>query len=188
MTEIQTLQDITHALDQAGIPYMITGSFASTHYSTPRTTQDIDMVIAPTPATLNTLIQLLPSSDFYSALNDAMEAFRHESMFNVVDMRTGWKIDFIMLKSRPYSREAFQRRKQATIQGVFLFVSTPEDVIISKLEWAKLGESQRQIRDVAQVLKFQSDALDRAYLERWIKELDLTQQWAAAKQESGFQK
>lgn len=184
MSEIQTLEEIIHLLEEVGIPYMVTGSLASTHYSRPRTTQDIDIVIAGTPANLKILVQNLPSAEFYAALNDAIEAFRHESMFNVVDMRTGWKVDFIMLKSSPYNREAFQRRKRAVIQGVSMFVSSPEDVIISKLEWAKLGDSQRQIRDAAEVLHFQSDDLDRAYIERWIKERNLQSQWNAACSES----
>ena len=184
MTDIQSLRDIIQALDHAKIPYMLTGSLASTYYSAPRMTQDIDLVIAPASAQLKILIQFLPEDDYYADLNLAMEAWRHQSMFNVLNMRTGWKIDLIMRKPGAYSQEAFQRRKQATVEGVSLFVATVEDVIISKLEWAKLGESSRQIRDVANVLNFQSDGLDRAYLERWINELGLVTQWNAARGES----
>lgn len=68
--------------------------------------KDIDIVIAGTPANLKILVQNLPSAEFYAAVNDAMEAFRHESIFNVVDMRTGWKVDFIMLKSSPEASKA----------------------------------------------------------------------------------
>ena len=187
MTDIQSLKDIIQALDQAEIPYMLTGSLASTYYSAPRTTQDIDLVIAPASAQLKILIQLLPSDDYYADLNLAMEAWRHQSVFNVVNMRTGWKIDLIMRKSGAYGHEAFQRRKQATIEGVSLFIATAEDVMISKLDWAKLGESSRQIRDVANILKFQADSLDRAYLDRWISELDLLSQWRDAWEMSGLE-
>ena len=102
MSDLQTLEEIIHLLEEVGIPYMVTGSLASTHYSMPRTTQDIDVVIAGHSRKPQILVENLPSAEFYAALNDAIEAFHHESMFNVVDMRTGWKVDFIMLKSSPY--------------------------------------------------------------------------------------
>jgi hypothetical protein len=50
--------------------------------------------------------------------------------------------------------------------------------VIAKLEWAKLGGSERQLRDVVGVLMVQGAALDRAYIERWVTELDLSDQWS----------
>jgi len=184
MTANQALGRIIQQLDHAGIPYMLTGSLASSLYGVPRSTLDIDIVIAPTLIQLKTLVQVLPQSDYYADLSMAMESLKHESMFNVIDQQTGWKIDFIMCKSRPYSQIAFERRQSGMIDAVSLLAATPEDVIISKLEWAKMGESSRQIRDVAGILKLRSDSLDRAYLERWIKDLDLQSQWDAACRES----
>ena len=180
MSVDQALGRIVRQLDHAGIPYMLTGSLASSLYGPPRSTMDIDIVIAPTPIQLKTLVQALPQSDYYADLNMAMESLKQESMFNVIDQQTGWKIDFIIRKSRPYSQVAFERRRSEVIDTVPVIAATPEDVIISKLEWAKLGESSRQIRDVAGILKLQSASLNRSYLERWIKELDLQSQWDAA--------
>jgi hypothetical protein len=172
---------ITAALDQAGIPYMLTGSFASAHYGVPRSTQDIDLVIEPTAAQLRNFVQSLSSDEYYADLDTALEAQRHESLFNIIDLRTGWKIDLIFRRSRPFSQHEFGRRQLVDLQGPRLFVASAEDVIIAKLEWAKLARSQRQIEDVAAVLRLRWEALDRSYLERWISELGLHEQWSIAR-------
>ena len=101
-------------------------------------------------------------------------------MFNVVDATTGWKADLIVRKSRPFSRTEFARRRPVEVEGVRLWVATVEDIIIAKLEWAKLGGSARQLEDVAALLRVRPDELDRGYLDKWITELDLGAQWHAA--------
>jgi hypothetical protein len=181
MSAPEVLQRISTALDHAGIAYMLTGSFASAHYGSPRSTQDIDLVIAATVEQLTSLVQNLPSDEYYVDLDAALEARRRESLFNILDMATGWKIDLIFRKSRRFSQEEFARRQQINLQGLRLFVASAEDVIVAKLEWAKLAKSQRQIDDVATILGLRWDVLDRSYLEGWISELDLKAQWVVAR-------
>ncbi len=181
MSAPEVLQRISAALDHAGIAYMLTGSFASAHYGSPRSTQDIDLVIAATVEQLTSLVQSLPSDEYYVDLDAALEARRRESLFNIIDMATGWKIDLIFRKSRRFSQEEFARRQQINLQGLRLFVASAEDVIVAKLEWAKLAKSQRQIDDVATILGLRWDVLDRSYLEGWISELDLKAQWVVAR-------
>ena len=181
MSAPEVLQRISTALDHAGIAYMLTGSFASAHYGSPRSTQDIDLVIAATVEQLTSLVQNLPSDEYYVDLDAALEARRRESLFNIIDMATGWKIDLIFRKSRRFSQEEFARRQQINLQGLRLFVASAEDVIVAKLEWAKLAKSQRQIDDVATILGLRWDVLDRSYLEGWISELDLKAQWVVAR-------
>lgn len=105
----QVLQRITSALDQAEIAYMLTGSFASAHYGVPRSTQDIDLVVEATAAQLRAFIHSLSSIEYYADLNAALEAQKRESLFNVIDLATGWKIDLICRKARLFSREEFNR-------------------------------------------------------------------------------
>jgi hypothetical protein len=181
MSAPEVLQRISAALDHAGIAYMLTGSFASAHYGSPRSTQDIDLVIAATVEQLTSLVRNLPSDEYYVDLDAALEARRRESLFNIIDMATGWKIDLIFRKSRRFSQEEFARRQQINLQGLRLFVASAEDVIVAKLEWAKLAKSQRQIDDVATILGLRWDVLDRSYLEGWISELDLKAQWIVAR-------
>jgi hypothetical protein len=54
-------------------------------------------------------------------------------------------------------------------------------VILSKLEWAKEGQSERQIQDVASVLRIQHDTLDFEYIDRWVDSLGLLALWEKAK-------
>src|SRR5208282_1606210 len=164
---------ITTALDQAGIDYMLSGSFASAHYGAPRSTQDIDFVVEATPAQLRALVEALPSNEYYAELNAALEAHQRQSMFNVIDLATGWKIDLIIRKSRAFSLEEFHRRQRVNLHDVALFVASAEDVVISKLEWAKRAQSRRQIEDAAAILRMRREALDHSYLAKWIDELGL---------------
>lgn len=187
MTIAEVLRSIAEALEQARIPYMLTGSLASAYYGAPRTTQDIDFVIAPDPEALRTFIQLLPADKYYVDLDAALDAQRHKSMFNVLDMESGWKIDFIFRKNRTFNEGEFHRRQEITLHGVALYAATPEDVVISKLEWAKMGQSQRQIQDAVGVLRIRASSLDLAYLERWIRELDLASEWNDARSAANLQ-
>lgn len=182
MTTTEVFRRVTAALDRAGIDYMLCGSFASAYYGAPRSTQDIDLVIDASPEKLRVFIKSLSSDEYYADLNAALEAWEKRSMFNVVDLATGWKIDLIIRKSRPFSLEEFRRRQRIDLQDLELFVASPEDTIIAKLEWSKLARSQRQIEDVAAILRMRSDSLDRPYLEKWIEELDLTGQWKNAQE------
>jgi hypothetical protein len=179
------LARMTALLDGAGIPYMLTGSFASTLFGAPRTTQDIDIVIEPTLGTLEKLLHVLPESEYYVSREAAREAYGAEGMFNLVDLATGWKVDLIIRKQRSFSREEFRRRRPLEMLGIQLFVASAEDVIVAKLEWAKLGESERQLRDVAGILRGQGDALDVGYIEQWVTAMRLGPQWAAAKALAG---
>jgi hypothetical protein len=104
----------------------------------------------------------------------------------VIDQATGWKIDLIVRKSRSYSQEEFRRRQRVTLHGVAVFMTTAEDAVISKLEWAKRAQSGRQIEDVAAILRVRWDALDQVYLVRWIAELGLEIEWGDAQRAAGI--
>lgn len=187
MNYAEVLRSIVPRLEQSEIPYMITGSIAAAYYGQNRTTYDLDIVISATPDKLKRLIELLPKEQYYAALQDALDAHRHHSMFNVLDMSSGWKIDLILTKPGPFHQEAFQRRLAVTFEAVTTYVISAEDLILSKLEWARMGESERQVRDTAIVLEKRRDALNFPYIEKWITELGLSSQWAHARRMAGIQ-
>ncbi len=176
----EVLPKIISALEAAGIAYMLTGSFASAYHGSLRSTQDIDLVIEATPPQLRTLVESLPGSEYYGEIDAALEAHRRTSMFNIIDLKSGWKIDMIIRKDRAFSREEFRRRQLITTQGLSFFVASAEDIVLAKLEWSKLAQSQRQIADAAGILKTSWDSLDRSYLRKWIGELGLEKEWADA--------
>jgi hypothetical protein len=169
------------ALESSGIPYFVTGSFASSAHGVPRSTNDIDIVIAPTPQQLNALLEQFPESEFGSSREDAFEALRQRSQFNVIDYGSYWKIDFILRQHTPFDASRFARRELVDIAGVRLYAASAEDVLITKLWWAKLGESERQIIDAAGIIRVQGAKLDSEYLEKWVAVLELDEQWKAAR-------
>jgi hypothetical protein len=167
-------------LEKAGIPYMVTGSLASSAHGRIRASEDFDIIIAPSPAQLRAFVAAFPGDQYYADEEDALESFKHTLQFNIIDFATTWKADLIFKKDREFSRVEFSRRKPHVIGGVRVHLATPEDILIAKLEWAKMGESERQIEDAVGVIERQGSNLDRSYVEHWIEELDLRKQWEMA--------
>jgi hypothetical protein len=180
MSASDVLRRIVFALDASQIPYMLTGSFAGSYHGVTRSTQDIDLVIAPTADQLRILAGSLPSDGYYVDGDAAQEALAQQSLFNILDLSSGWKVDLIIRKTRPFSKEEFRRRQLAVIRDLSIFVASAEDVILSKLEWSKLGKSRRQMEDVSAILRITWETLDRGYLAKWIDDLGIEEQWREA--------
>lgn len=180
MSATTVFEKIRSALESAGIPYFVTGSFASSAHGVPRSTNDIDVVIAPTREQLTHLLSQFPESGYALSAEDAFDALNRRASFNIVDYATFWKIDFIIRQYTPFDASRFARKQVIEIAGVRLDTASAEDILITKLWWAKLGESQRQINDAAGIVQVQADRLDRDYVERWVAVLELDEQWQAA--------
>lgn len=179
MSAAELLLLVASRLSTLHIPFMLTGSVAAAFHGAGRATMDVDLVIDATRDQLRALVATLAAPDRYVSEGAAMDALDHESMFNVVDATTGWKADLIVRKSRPFSQEEFARRQAFEFEGSTLWVATLEDLVVSKLEWAKLGGSARQLEDVAAMLRVAEGAIDQSYVDRWIAELGLAAQWQA---------
>lgn len=179
MTIEALLRALVESLRTEGIPFMLTGSVAGAFYGAGRATMDVDVVIDPDSSRLQAFVDRIESTGVYVSADAAREALAHRTMFNVVDPDTGWKADLIVRKDRPFSEEEFRRRTSADFYGVPIDVATIEDLVIAKLEWAKAGESTRQLEDVRELIRLAGDDVDRAYIQRWVMSLGLEQQWAA---------
>jgi hypothetical protein len=164
---------------------MVTGSTASAAHGVARATRDIDVVIEVDLAALQRLLRELPPDQYYVSEEAALDAVRQRGQFNVIDQASGWKVDLIVRKDRPWSVEEFRRRRPTRLLDVEVSIATAEDVILSKLEWAAAGGSELQLADVAGILSLQGAALDRAYLERWARELGVLPQWQRARRLAG---
>jgi hypothetical protein len=173
------LRDVVLALDDAGIPHMLVGSFASTSYGAPRATQDIDIVIDPTPAALDRFVAGFDTDRIYVDPN-AQAALAARDQFNIIDVTTGWKVDLMIRKDRAFSRSEFDRRTRVRILDVEVCMATAEDTVLAKLEWAALSGSERQIADAAAVLRVGEGELDQQYLHQWAVELGVSELLAQA--------
>jgi len=171
-TQKEFLKKLINALDEAKVPYMLSGSIASSFHGHPRATNDADIVIAPTEKQMNSLVAIL-EKDCYVSPQAARQAFKSTSMFNIIDNETSGKADFILCKDRAFSKEEFQRRRKANVMGLDIWIVSPEDIILTKLEWAKSYESKRQFGDALAVAAVQWDKLDKNYLLNWAKQLQV---------------
>lgn len=161
---------------------MLTGSLAASYHGAPRATQDIDLVVDAPLSALLAVAHELKANGFYVSEDAIREAQSSNGMFNAVDPETGWKIDFIIRKDRPFSRAEFEARETVDFAGLELNIARAEDIVVAKLEWNRLGESEQQLRDVAEILLVQASRLDLVRIEQWVIELGLESQWQRAKE------
>jgi hypothetical protein len=165
--ELGALGELVSRLDRAGIAYMLTGSLAMAYYARPRMTRDIDVVVAMPHENAAGLAGAL--SDVFFVDADAMvEAFRHCRPCNVLHLATLVKVDLIPRKPGEFRETEFARRRNVEISGIELWIVSPEDLVLAKLDWARDSRSELQMRDVALLL---DTPLDREYLETWAERI-----------------
>jgi hypothetical protein len=176
--EEEAVGRLVRRLEALGIPYMVAGSVASSHHGRPRATNDADVVIDPTPEALEALLVALPADGYFVDARIAREALRARRLFNVIDSETAFRVDLMIRKERPFSREEFARRERRDLEGLSVFFATAEDTLLSKLEWSrKAGESERHLADALGVLQVSGDRIDHAYVESWAAALGVLDLW-----------
>ena len=175
----QFLKLIAKRLDEAGIPYMATGSMAMAVYSVARMTRDIDVVVACDLSQIDRMVALF-AHDCYIDRNEVLEAIQSRSMFNVIHNAWVTRADFILRKNDEYRKLEMERRRQVDLDDQPVWIVSPEDLILSKLVWSKDSRSEMQRRDVRALLETRTD-LDWAYLEKWAQTLSVTEQLEEAR-------
>ncbi len=172
----RAIDEVIGILEAHAIPYHIGGSVASSLHGLFRTTAAIDIVADIRPEQAQSLAERFQTIG-YADEDMIAEAIRHRSSFNVIHDATGIKIDVFLLKRIPYDLQAFQRADPLVISesedANAYFVAAPEDTILSKLRWYRMGgeQSERQWLDILGVLKVQQQALDYDYLRHWATDL-----------------
>ncbi len=175
MSQQDLLTGIVEALDGAAIPYLLTGSLASSLQGEPRATHDIDLVIDVSPEGVPRLAEVLTSLALFVDDLAVADAVRRRGMFNVIDPATGDKADFWLVTDDPFDRERFVRRTTIAALGAHISVSTAEDTILQKLRWSALsGGSEKQLADAAGVYDLQTGTLDETYLDTWAERLGVS--------------
>jgi len=177
---------LARVLDDLGIPYVVGGSLASSVYGTPRATLDADLVADVTLAHLDPVAQAL-AKDFHVDRQLVREAVQQRGSFNIVYLATMFKVDVFVSRGDAWSREELSRGRVEefeTAHGrVSIRFASPEDTVLHKLFWYKLGNevSDRQWGDVVGMLNVQGDSLDQAYLDRWAGSLGVAELLARAR-------
>ena len=170
------ISPVAEAFDQLQVRYYITGSIASTAYSLPRTTNDVDIVALLRAHHVAGFVDML-ESDYYVDHGSVHEAIERQTSFNMTHQATAINIDVFIPADRPYDREQFARARRYVLPGVGREVNlaSAEDVLLNKLAWYELGNrvSDVQWRDVQSILRVQGEALDIAYVRRWAVDLNL---------------
>lgn len=170
---IETLKDFVQRLEDLGIQYMITGSFAMHAYATGRFTYDIDAVIEIAGHDAGRFeSKLLP--DYYVDQVSIKNAVARNSMFNIINLSNGVKVDCIIKKESGFEAEKFGRRRETEIDGIRFWVISKGDLILSKLDWAKDSLSEKQFLDIRNLIE---SGIEKELLDEQISRLRLSQVW-----------
>ena len=170
-SQLQVLQDIANKLKAVNVEYMLTGSVAAFIYGMPRMTHDIDVIVKIFYANKSKIIEAF--KDEYLVSEDDIDfALNNNLMFNFIHKTKAAKVDFIVQKRTEYRLKEFERRRYIESEKFRGYVVSQEDLIISKVEWAKDTLSELQGRDIKFLLK---TPIDEEYLQYWLKELNLTE-------------
>jgi hypothetical protein len=178
MQSTEDLRAVVRVFNRFGIPYALGGSMASSLYGISRYTRDADITVEPFPGQEEAVVSAF-GPDCYISLPAVQQAVRNRSSFNIINTSTGFKVDVFVRKEEAFEIAALQRRRSLDlpdVPGEPLVLYTPEDIILFKLRWYRLGNesSDQQWSDVLGVLKVQAERLDLAYLGHWATLLGLS--------------
>ena len=173
MVQPNVLLMVLNALNTLQIPYMIVSSFASNYWGRPRTTHDADVVVELLPSKATGLATLL-ANEFYAPDFVIQEAAERQDHFNVIHFQTGFKVDLWVRQNTAYDQMRFPRRLQGTMFDQSVWLTSAEDIMLSKLLWYKMSPVlERQLQDVLEVYEIQQADLDQAYLDHWAAQLGI---------------
>ena len=165
----KALKKITEILNKEEIDYMIVGGFAVSFHNRARTTNDIDLVLQIYPSHVKLILKHFPEwQGFEGAF---MDSVKKGMLFNITDFETGIRYDFMSYQDSDYNWIAFERRKQIEYFGIKCYISTKEDLIISKLKWYNITPSEKQMEDLK--FLFLDKEINRDYLKSWLNKLNI---------------
>jgi len=170
---------------ELGVPYYITGGVAAISYGEPRTTQDLDLVIAISPTDIHRLTDVLSECGFYVPGIDDVALGRMKTL-QITDIESISRADLIVAGTDEFEQLKFERRRVIEFESTMLYFASPEDVILNKLQWRQRSSSEKQWRDVLGVLKVQDEQLDFDYLWQWAEILGLALDLDQAFTEAGL--
>ncbi len=167
------LIEVSNILQRLKIPYIITGGIAVLVWGRPRFTADIDIVVELKFENINNLVKtlLLLGKANYIDKDMVKNALDHGGEFNFIHGETGIKVDFWVLKKTPFELSRMKRKVAKSILNKKVYFVSPEDLILSKLQWYRQSQSSRHMEDAESVFKISGKKLDMEYLKQWARKL-----------------
>lgn len=160
---------VIDALNELAVPHMLTGSLASMLYSMPRSTVDADLVVVLQPTSIRQLADRLgPQFRLDPQLGFETVTATSKTVFAFTP--TAFRIELFDLSDDPHDKERFRRRAPIRVLGRDTFVATPEDVVVTKLRWARIARRWKDIDDVTKVMLAQRETLAWPYVEHWCRQ------------------
>ena len=166
---IRILHDFADRIEKLDLNYMLTGSMAMMAYAVYRFTADVDVVLELETEDAKRIIETF-EPDYYVPHNAVSRAISNRKMFNVIHEETAFKIDCVIKKNNDFQKTAFENRQRTEFYGREIWIITKEDLIISKLFWAKDSRSEKQLTDVRNLIQ-SGTKVD--YLEEWTQKLGI---------------
>lgn len=180
MDQLEFLKVVAGKLEEASLRFMIVGSYASGYWGEPRSTYDLDVVVALAADDLVAIEKAFPADEYYLNLRAARDAVLGHTQFNIIHPESGNKIDVMVEQPTGWAAQQLARRRQVEFaKGFRTWVGAPEDIIVSKMLYYREGRSDKHLRDIAGMLKVSGSAIDLAYVSHWAAELDLADVWQA---------
>lgn len=160
---------VSEALEKLGLRYTVGGSLASSMSGEPRSTLDVDMIVALQESDVGPLVAALGTA-FYASEDALRRAVRERTSANLIHQATSIKVDVFVAGSTPLDEIQLERRRRVQVSGDparFLYVHPPEDILLQKLRWFRRGGevSDRQWRDILGIVQVQGERLNMEYLE-----------------------
>lgn len=179
------LRLVLDALNASSVDYMIVGAVSVWAWGEPRTTRDFDLVIHVPLTQMKTLSQELEKRDMLVPFDIILDIYienRADTPVNAIHLYTGYKAELFLLRPEigdEYAMTAFSRRVQLDLGPPLgeVFVTSPEDLILSKLRFFKISQQPKHTRDIASIVLELANELDRPYIETWATRLDTLDLW-----------
>jgi len=178
MEPSELLRRFAEVLERLSIPYLVTGSMATIAYGEPRFTNDIDVVVDLHLDQVDAFCESFPEPEFYCYRESVVQAVQEQSQFNIIHYGSGLKIDVIIPDQSDFNRSRLARGVRLPGSPDFeVWFASLEDVIIKKLEYYRIGGSEKHIRDITGALKVRAERVDRDYITAWATRLGLADIW-----------
>lgn len=177
---LDVLKDVVDRFNREGIEYFLVGSLAAMYYGRPRFTQDVDLVVRLKAKQVVKFEHLFSIEEYYCPPGEVLrdEVIRKGS-FNLIHQDSGIKVDIVLDKETPFYISEFSRRVELEIApNIKVYIASPEDLILKKLDFYREGQSEKHLTDIREIMM--GSKVDEVYIEKWVERLGLKKEWEKA--------